>query len=387
MTRRKSYQRGNLTPTTRKRDRKQGWRLKWRDAQGEQQSVTVYEKTKKEARALLDDNIRQAWGRPAEATEMSFKQFVDDVWWPHLQRRDVKRRTLKGYECNLRNHIVPFFGEMRLADIGPIHVEKWLQGRTALSAKSEINIVGLLDNIFRFAVDNDLISANPVRKRHKPKRRRTQKPAWTPEQVRQIVDAAPADYRHLFVCVALAVLRLSELLALRWMDVDFLNSVIHVRHSLWMGELESPKTEASATTVPMRAVLKSALTELRQRSQFKQPESFVFCNDEGQPLNPDVLRKDVLYRILDKLGIERTSRASGFHAFRHAAATAVQGATKNMVAAQKLLRHANYNTTADIYCHGGEEAQNEAAEALEAAIFPDLFQNVPKFGTGTEPKQ
>lgn len=137
----------------------------------------------------------------------------------------------------------------------------------------------------------------------------------------------------------------------------------------------------------MKAVLKATLMELRQRSHFTQPESFVFCNGDGQPLNPDVLRKDVLYRILDKLGIERTSRASGFHAFRHAAATAVQSATKDMVAAQKLLRHANYNTTADIYRHRGEEAQNEAAEALEAAIFPDLFHSCSIRGTEAVEKQ
>ncbi|HET7208979.1 MAG TPA: tyrosine-type recombinase/integrase [Terriglobales bacterium] len=117
--------------------------------------------------------------------------------------------------------------------------------------------------------------------------------------------------------VVLTGFRLSELLALRWMDVDFLNGVIHVRHSLWRGELDSPKTEASAATLPMKAVLKATLMELRQRSHFTQPESFVFCNGDGQPLNPDVLRKDVLYRLLDKSGIERTSRASGFHAFRH----------------------------------------------------------------------
>jgi hypothetical protein len=54
-----------------------------------------------------------------------------------------------------------------------------------------------------------------------------------------------------------------------------------------------------------------------------------------------------------------------------------------MVAAQQLLRHANYNTTATIYVRGGREAQNEAAEALQAAIFPELFQTIPNSGTST----
>lgn len=127
--------------------------------------------------------------------------------------------------------------------------------------------------------------------------------------------------------------------------------------------------------------------ELHQRSHHAQLESFVFCKQDGRPLNPDVLRKDVLYPVLDRLGISRQRRASGFHTFRHSAATAVQSKTKNMLAAQKLLRHASYNTTANIYVHGGDEAQHEAVEALETAIFPDLFQTVPNFGTSTGSKQ
>jgi hypothetical protein len=57
----------------------------------------------------------------------------------------------------------------------------------------------------------------------------------------------------------------------------------------------------------------------RENSSFRGPDDFVFCKKDGSPLDPDVLRKDALYPILDRLGIPRKKGASGFHTFRHSA--------------------------------------------------------------------
>jgi integrase len=99
------------------------------------------------------------------------------------------------------------------------------------------------------------------------------------------------------------------------------------------------------------------------------------------PLNPDVLRRDVLYPTLDRIGIPRNRRAAGFHTFRHSAATIVNQKTGNLKFVQKLLGHSNLSTTADVYTHTSADADRSAALALEQAIFGDLFQVVPSFGT------
>ena len=108
----------------------------------------------------------------------------------------------------------------------------------------------------------------------------------------------------------------------------------------------------------------------------------MFCNEDGSPLNPDVLRRDVLYPALDRLGIARSTRAAGFHTFRHSAATIVNQKTGNLKLVQKLLGHSNLSTTADVYTHTSADADRNAALALEQAIFGDLFQTVPSFGNG-----
>jgi integrase len=97
----------------------------------------------------------------------------------------------------------------------------------------------------------------------------------------------------------------------------------------------------------------------------------------GSPLHPDVVRKDVLYPILDRLRIARTPGESGFHTFRHSAASILNERTGNLKLTQKLLGHSNISTTADVYTHISEESEREAALTVEEAIcggfVPDLF--------------
>jgi integrase len=85
------------------------------------------------------------------------------------------------------------------------------------------NIIVLLNSIFHLAVDNDLLSRSPVRDRHKPVCHKTEKPAWTPEQVRKILESVPVEHRCLFTCAALTGLRLGELLALQWRSINLQN--------------------------------------------------------------------------------------------------------------------------------------------------------------------
>jgi integrase len=126
--------------------------------------------------------------------------------------------------------------------------------------------------------------------------------------------------------------------------------------------------------------LLSALMAQKQNTNHRT-DDFVFCKEDGTPLNPDVLRRDVLYPTLDRIGIARSRRAAGFHTFRHSAATIVNQKTGNLKLVQKLLGHSNLSTTADVYTHTSADADRSAALALEQAIFGDLFQVVPRFGT------
>ena len=100
----------------------------------------------------------------------------------------------------------------------------------------------MLRIMFAVAQELDLIDKSPIRpKLHRSTAHTWEKPALKPEQIRKVEEAFPSELRVLCLCVALTGLRLGELLALRWMDLDLENRVLIVNHSLWRGRLLEPK--------------------------------------------------------------------------------------------------------------------------------------------------
>ena len=237
-----------------------------------------------------------------------------------------------------------------------------------------------MQGIFSLATENDLVVRSPIREKHKPNVSRREKPVWTPDQVRAILSEVRANYRALFACAALTGARLGELLGLQWKHVNLETRTLRIEQSLWHRQLVPPKTSGSVRTVPFGEALAGALREHFQNTVRIGGEDFVFCKQDGTPLHPDVLRKDVLYPALDRLSISRSSGASGFHTFRHSAASFINSQTGSLKLAQKLLGHSNLETTANIYTHVSVEQEREAALAVERAIYGDLFPVVPKTG-------
>jgi integrase len=269
---------------------------------------------------------------------------------------------------------------MLLCDISPMHIGNVLNqlAKAGKSPKTLRNVVVLIGSIFSYAVENDLIARSPVRKSHKPPAKRNEKPSWTPDQIKRILEAAPNEYRVLFITAAMTGARLGELLALQRRHVDIKQRTIRIEQSFWNGQIVSPKTPGSIRTIVMGDILAHALETHLQSCTCADGNRFVFAKRDGTPLNADVLRKDVLYPVLDRLQILRTTRNSGFHCFRHSAGSFVNSVTGNMKLAQKLLGHSNFNTTADVYTHTSLEDQKAAALALEKAVFgPYLLQTVP----------
>jgi integrase len=138
-------------------------------------------------------------------------------------------------------------------------------------------------------------------------------------------------------------------------------------------QLIAPKTKGSIRTINLCAVLVSALKRHREAAERKKSNDFVFCKKHGFPFDPDVLRKAVLYPILDRLGIPRPAGASGFHAFRHSVGSFINSLAGNLKLAQNLLRHSTINMTANVYTRVSTEPEREAAQAVERAIYDDLF--------------
>ena len=380
---RQSYQQGYVSrpiPTRTGTVFKIRYRVRSAEGKWNQKAETLYGLCgKKAARAVLEERIREASSPKPEGSDLSLRAFVDAWWKPYLQRKGVKPSTRRNYDSTLELHILPVFGDLQIEEIVPLHVERFSQTKleSGLSAKTVRNLLLVLQGILSLAVDNDLIARSPIRNRHKPTVDRHEKPIWSPAQLLNILSTAPTGLRAFFDCVALTGTRLGEVLGLKWKHVDLERKILRIEQSLWRGQLVSPKTAASTRDILLGSALGETLRIHRENSSHRGPDDFVFCKKDGSSLDPDVLRKDALYPILDRLGIPRKKGASGFHTFRHSAASIVNEQTGNLKLAQKFLGHSTIKMTADIYTHTSAEAEREAALAVERAIYGDLFPVVP----------
>ena len=191
--------------------------------------------------------------------------------------RALKPSTLRGYRSILNAHLLPAFGSQRLEDISPGDVERWYAGLTGvggggrrrvrsdtrgvvtsgrapgpLSNNSKDRIVTLLHGIFVRACKVHKLPVNPVAgvERH-PAKLSGDIEVFSPEEVWALIRAAESEQDGaIFVTAAFTGLRLGELRALHWRDVDFAGSVLRVRTSYTVGALTSPKS-GKVRSVPL----------------------------------------------------------------------------------------------------------------------------------------
>src|SRR3984885_6303485 len=120
-------------------------------------------------------------------------------------------------------------------------------------------------------------------------------------------------------CVTPTGLRVSELLALRWCDVDFENLELRVTRSIWHQVLGNCKTEASAKPVPMDSYMAEDLLRWRRQSVYASDDHYVFASETmrgKQPYLPDNLMKRHIQPLAKAIGIHKKI---GWHTFRHLA--------------------------------------------------------------------
>ena len=176
----------------------------------------------------------------------------------------------------------------------------------------------------------------------------------SPEQVSKVIEAIADEYKPLFVVAAVTGMRIGEILAFRWQDIDLDAKKLTVRHSLWRGYLGTPKTKASAKTRNLSDLLVTAFRAQQQSSEFIQPDDFVFARRDGSPYDRDWVRESILYPALKAAEIERKPRQHGFHLFKHTCGSILYALTGDIRLAQDALANSRIRTTSDIYVQTNE---------------------------------
>jgi len=180
-----------------------------------------------------------------------------------------------------------------------------------------------------------------------------------PEQLSSLLEKLPEPSRSLVWLLVLTGLRIGELLALRWQDVDLQAGYLCVRRTLYEGHFDEPKTRSSIRTVPLSAKGVEILASVRP----KEPKlvNLVFRSKRGTPLCRRNLRNRQLDPICEELKIPKI----GWHSLRHSNATLLDAVGTPLGTVQKLLGHSSSDITRGTYIHALPAGAKEAVQKVE----------------------
>jgi integrase len=289
------------------------------------------------------------------------------LWLARLEQQ-VKPSTHAVYHRNIRVHILPALGELRADKISCKNVSAFVEllREKGLSGRTIGGIVRLLQSILKDAVPGEDFRVEL------PKANRNKVPVLTKtEQAKLERTALYSGSDSAAVMLALYTgMRLGELCALRWRDVDLDEGIIHVRQTVQRIEIEkaggghggrktalvigSPKTQSSERAVPIPSLLLHYLRGLMENSAGEY-----VLGRHGQVSDP----RTVQYRfciLLQKSGIKRIN----FHALRHTYATRCLEKQIDVTTLSQLLGHTSPKMTLDVYTDSLMEHKQQAVQVL-----------------------
>lgn len=365
---------GSITKRTGKRG--VAWRVRYDvpTADGQRKQVSETVRTRKEAEALLarrQHELRS--GSYVEPTTTTVAAFFAD--WLALVAATREESTAYSYESIARNRILPTLGALPLARLTPAAIQG-LYLRLLDEGKAP-KTVRLTHTVVRQAMAQavawKLIARNPAEGVQLPGEGDPADVTWTPAEVRAFLEATSHDRFGAVYALALdAGMRLGELLALNWADVDLERGIVTVRRTVsrtreggWK-QREGAKTTAGRRPIVLAAPTVAALRAYRARQAERRlalgpawsAGDLVFDRD-GVPCSPNAVR-EAFDRAVTASGLPRITP----HGMRHTMATMLLGAGIHPKIVQERLGHRTVAMTLDRYSHVTMDMQKGAAAAL-----------------------
>jgi integrase len=276
-----------------------------------------------------------------------------------------KSSTTRGYQQSLRDYVVPVIGHVRLSQLDRQRVQVLVDGLSAkgLSASTVRNTLNPLQVICRRAIHAGTISVDPTAGLLLPRSVGKRDRIVSPEYAQLLIEALPESERALWATAFYAGLRIGEIRALRWTDVDLTGCLLHVRRGWDEQEgAQDPKSDAGQRVVPMAEPLRRELADHGLRTR-RSGDDLVF----GRTATLPFIRSTVRSRA------NAAWKAAGLdpirpHEARHCAASYLIAAGLNAKELSVYIGHSDIRTTYNRYGHlmpGGEVA---AAKRLTAFL-------------------
>ncbi len=347
---------------------------------------SVYGKSYSEVKEKLKSNTKKQFEKiPTSKNDIIFAD-VANMWINDIKIR-LKAGSINKYQRIIDTHIIKDFGNMNIGEITSTVINQYISeklisgrvdGKGGLSPSYTKNIIIVINSILNYASKENLCLplSSSVSKPYVPKRELSIISKTTQRKLEDYIlnNITPTNvgiYISLY-----SGLRIGEICALQWNDIDFVNSIIHIRHTISRIDkkiegssyrtsliMDSPKTQSSKRDIPISANLYKILVELYNVST----SEFVISDTDGfiSPRTYDYR----FHGILKKCGIE----SFNYHTLRHTFATRCVEAGVDVKSLSEILGHANVNITLNFYVHSSMEMKRMQLEkVIPISVNPNI---------------
>jgi integrase len=277
------------------------------------------------------------------------------------EKMPTRKDTARTYSSWLDKHITPTWGSTPVSEMQPRPVELWLR-ELSLAPKSKAHIRNLLHTLLDFAMWSDVlpIARNPMSLIVvKGASKRIRQPRnLTVEQFQKLYKELKEPFGLMAMLCVCFGLRISECLALRWSDVDWLGATLNIERGIVEQNVDDVKTDTSRKALTIAAELLEPLKAWKQSSPFPSENDWIFAS----PLKLGRLPYSYtgFWRELERASTVADIGHVSTHAFRHTYRSWLDAVGTSIAVQQKCMRHSDIRTTLNIY---GGVVTNEMAEA------------------------
>lgn len=335
-------------------------------------------KTQKEARLAKSQLLLQVEndGYFAKPDKITFQE-VFQLFLVHY-KNTVKASTYARQKAQAELHILPIFGACYVDKITlPMcqrQAQEWFK-----RYKKYANFIGMARTVLDYAVSLGYIHDNPMRKIIKPRKssavdedEKKKDNFYNREELLAFLDCVEQEGKEelktIFRVLAFTGLRKSELLGLRWKDIDFTSNRLSVNQTVAYGEdteviYQTPKTKKSKRIISLDPTTAHILKKWRKESQFfhfphrLKDTDLVFPAESGKPHSFDYINYN-LRCIVKKYNLPYITP----HGFRHTHCSLLFEAGASIKEVQERLGHEDIKTTMNIYAHVTENTKEKTAE-------------------------
>lgn len=308
-------------------------------------------------------------------------RFVDMCEWfiDNYAKNELKEITAYNYESQIKNHLLPELGNIKLKDFTPAKITAFFSTRDYAPATCR-KVYIIMQSVFARAVEQGFLKETPCTKAvilPKAKSAKEKKPFLDENQAKELLSMAQ-DYSQFNTIIKVLLytgMRSGECLALRWQDIDFENRTIHIENTLtdvggkhW---LQPPKTATSNRFIGLSDVLADILREHKKQQEvkkaavgclYKYPE-MVFTTESGNYI--DRSRLNTQFRRF----VKNTSfEFATLHTLRHCNATLLINSGIDLKIVSDLLGHSDVSTTANIYADVLQSSRAKVADLVSLKL-------------------